>query len=367
METISAVDPRFSELPPGDGVNRTLRTKTDAIQSAGIDLSRALGPAGRGIVWLGVHEGNPIDKSRRRTRQPDRSTIVQVTNLGVNVKYSPQNTLAFVTRLDTGEPVPGARVSLIRRDGAVAWESTTGADGAAIGGAAPRLGRDWYEPALDFIVVAEKDGDLAYAGNSWHEGIAPWDFGVYPNPAEADPLLRGSVFTDRGVYRLGEEIHFKAILRSDTPTGIRLLPAGTAVDVSVRDSQNKEVDKRTIKVGEWSSSEWTLKLPGDGALGTYRIKASWGGAKPKPEKPDDDDEEMEPAVTGTFLVAAYRRPDFRVDATLGSDSDVAGARLTGVVTAKYLFGASMGKRPIKLEGHARGDLQSSGRHPRALS
>ncbi len=346
MGTISAIDPRFSDLPPGDGVNRTLRTKTDAIQSAGIDLSRALGPAGRGIVWLGVHEGNPIDKSRRRTRQPDRSTIVQVTNLGVNVKYSPQNTLAFVTRLDNGEPVPGARVSLIRRDGAVAWESTTGPDGAAIGGAAPRLGRDWWEPALDFIVVAEKDGDLAYAGNSWHEGIAPWDFGTYPNPVEADPLLRGSVFTDRGVYRLGEEIHFKAILRSDTPTGVRLLPAGTAVDVSVRDSQNKEVDKRTIKVGEWSSSEWTLKLPGDGALGTYRIKASWGGAKPKPEKPGDDDEEMEPAVAGTFLVAAYRRPDFRVDTTLGSDSDVAGARLTGVVTAKYLFGASMGKRPI---------------------
>ena len=339
MQTIANLDPGFSALPSGAGLQRTLRTKIDAIESAGVDLSRAVSASGKGIVWAGVREGQPIANSRRLTRETDKSSIVQVTNLGVNVKYSPQNTLAFVTRLDTGEPVSGANISLIRRDGAVAWQSTTGADGAAIGGAAPRLRRDWYEPSLDFIVVAEKDGDLAYAGNSWHEGIAPWDFGTYPNPREADPLLRGSVFTDRGVYRLGEEIHFKAILRSDTPTGIRLLAAGTAVDVIVRDSQDREVDKRTIKVSEWSSAEWTLRLPADGALGTYRIQAS-----SIDQKPADGEDAVR--VNGSFLVAAYRRPDFRVDATLSSDSDVAGARLTGVVTAKYLFGASMGKRPV---------------------
>ena len=33
-----------------------------------------------------------------------------------------------------------------------------------------------------------------------------------PLLTQADPLLRGSVFTDRGVYKLGEEVHFKAIL-----------------------------------------------------------------------------------------------------------------------------------------------------------
>jgi uncharacterized protein YfaS (alpha-2-macroglobulin family) len=339
MKSIVQIDPRFNELPPGDGIHRTLRTRIDAIESAGVDLSRALGASGNGIVWAGVREGEPIANSRRLTRQTDKSTIVQVTNLGVNVKYSPQNTLVFVTRLDTGEPVAGASVSLIRRDGAVAWQSTTGADGAALAGAAPRMRQDWYEPGIDFIVVAEKDGDLAYAGNSWHEGIAPWDFGAYPNPHEADPLLRGSVFTDRGVYRLGEEIHLKAILRSDTPTGMRLLPAGTPVEVTMRDSQDREIDTRTIKVSEWSSAEWAVRLPGDGALGTYRIHASLAGRKPA----DDDDASP---VGGSFLVAAYRRPDFRVDATLSSDTNVAGASLTGVVTARYLFGASMGKRPV---------------------
>jgi hypothetical protein len=52
----------------------------------------------------------------------------------------------------------------------------------------------------------------------------PWDFGTNVNLRERDPLLRGSVFTDRGVYRLGEEVHLKAVLRHNTPTGIQLLP-----------------------------------------------------------------------------------------------------------------------------------------------
>ena len=106
-------------------------------------------------------------------------------------------------------------------------------------------------------MTAEKDGDIAYAGSDWNEGIPPWDFGTGVNLHEAAPLLRGTVFTDRGVYRLGEEVHFKAILRHNTPGGIRLLPAGTPVLISVSDSQYRVVDERTVKLNAWSSAEWT--------------------------------------------------------------------------------------------------------------
>jgi hypothetical protein len=46
-------------------------------------------------------------------------------------------------------------------------------------------------------------------------------------------------------------------------------------------------------------------------------------------------------------VAAYRRPDFRVDATLASDPQVLGATLQGGVDAKYLFGSALGSRPVR--------------------
>ena len=96
-------------------------------------------------------------------------------------------------------------------------------------------------------------------------------------------MLRGTVFSDRGVYRLGEEVHFKAILRQNTPGGIRLLRTGTPVAITLRDSQYRVVDERTVTVNDWSSAEWTTTLPGEGALGNYSVRAVLESDKPKAE------------------------------------------------------------------------------------
>ena len=206
-------------------------------------------------------------------------------------------------------------------------------------------------------MTAEKDGDVAYVGSDWNEGISPWDFDVAFNLRQADPMLRGTVFSDRGVYRLGEEVHFKAILRLNAPQGIRLLPAGTPVFISVRDSQSRVVIEQTVKVNGWSSAEWTMTLPAEGNLGGYSVRAILESDKPKPKKPEDlrpgdepgpdmDDYVLsEKSVNGSFLVAAYRRPDFRVDVTMTGASHMAGDKVKASVSAQYLFGAAMPARP----------------------
>jgi uncharacterized protein YfaS (alpha-2-macroglobulin family) len=365
MPTIRRLTPSFDATPDIDPINRKLGMTLDRIQSHGLDVSKALGSRGTGIVWTAVENGASV-KNAKRSVQPIRASIVQVTNLGVTVKDSPQNTLVFVTTLDTAAPLAGAKVSIINRDNSLHWTGTTGADGIAIGPGIPFVERrytgeadhgEWARP--DFIVIAEKDGDIAYVGNNWNEGIEPWDFGMPFSRLEAEPMLRGTVFTDRGVYRLGEEIHFKAILRENAPTGIRLLRAGTAVSITMRDSQYRVVDERTVKVNDWSSAEWAVSLPAEGALGNYSLHAVLEADKPKPKAA----EEVEPgdtpspyldnrvpygkSVHGSFLVAAYRRPDFRVDVTLKGDRAIAGDPLKGVITARYLFGAPMGTRPVK--------------------
>jgi uncharacterized protein YfaS (alpha-2-macroglobulin family) len=344
----------FHLAPATPPVERRLGRTPDRIESHGLDLSGVLKRSGTGLVWTAVEEGQPIAHSRAsKTRENEplvRSSLVQVTNLGISVKDSPQNTLLFVTRLDTAAPIPGARVSIIQPDGTATWTGTTGADGVAI---APRTRlrdpRNWS--AFAFIVMAEKDGDVAYVGSDWNEGILPWEFGAQLDLEEADPLLRGTVFTDRGVYKLGEEVHFKAVLRSNTPGGVRLLPEGTAVAISVRDSRNKVVDRRSVKLNAWSTAEWTLTVPAEGALGSYFVRAILESDRETPatkgsEKDFEDDyRNWKKTVTGAFLVAAYRRPDFRVDVTLSGDSRIAGDPLHGMVTGRYLFGAPMRKRP----------------------
>ena len=351
--------PPFSEAPPSSPQPRQLPVTPDRIQSHGIDLAPALGN-GPGLVWAAIREGDPIEHAARAGDEDEariRSTLVQVTNLGLSVKDSPQNTLVFVTRLDTGSAVGGAKVSILNRANETVWSGTTNGDGIAVAPKTPTL-RDpqrWWR--LSFIVTAEKDGDVAYVGSDWNEGITPWSFGLSFDLDQAQPMLRGTVFTDRGVYRLGEEVRLKAILRHNTPEGIRLLPPGAAVLLSIRDGQNRLVSERTVTVNGWSSAEWAFTLPAEGSLGYYSIRAILESDKPQPKKPEelrpgdepgpqmDDEVAYEKAVRASFLVAAYRRPDFRVDVKLSSGAVKAGEPVKAGVAAKYLFGAPMPARP----------------------
>jgi alpha-2-macroglobulin len=353
--------PAFSEAPVSAPIQRTLGVTPDRIQSHGIDLAPVLGAGGGGLVWAAIREGDPIERAERADSDGAegrvRSTLVQVTNLGLTVKDSPQNTLVFVTRLDTGAPVSAAKVSIVNRRNETLWTGTTGADGLALAPKTPGL-RDperWWR--LSFMVTAEKDGDVAYIGSDWNEGITPWAFGLSFDLDQSQPMLRGTVFTDRGVYRLGEEVRLKAILRHNTPQGIRLLPSGARVLLSVRDGQNRLVTEGTVAVNAWSSAEWAFTLPTEGSLGGYSIRAILESDKPVPKKPEDlkpgdepgpalDDEvAYEKAVHASFLVAAYRRPDFRVDVKLTTGALKAGDPVKAAVSAKYLFGAPMPARP----------------------
>jgi alpha-2-macroglobulin len=348
VPTLAQLDKaNYNVAPPVPSQKRTLRPSPDKTLSYGLDVAPAL-TNGKGLAWVAVQNGDPIPQSKAEEGSPIHATLVQVTNMGVSVKDSPQNTLIFVTRLDNGAPVAGANVSIRTMDNHVFWSGTTDASGIAI---APRTdirrekkvkangeeeeeGENWWQlvSALKFVVIAEKDGDTAYTASNWNEGIQPYEFDTNFNLEEAEPTLRGTIFTDRGVYKPGEEVHAKVLLRTDTPNGIQLLPAGTEVDVRITDSRNQEVDTRTVKLTEWSSSEWTYTIPNEAALGEYSMHASVA--------------KQRLGAYGTFLVAAYRRPEFRVDVTLGAPTSVTGTKLAGKIVGRYLFGAPMSKLPV---------------------
>ena len=181
----------FTQAPPGEARLRSLPLTVDKIQSHGLDMSGVLQKTGTGIVWAAVEEGKEVPRAHRAYGEAGkpltRATVVQVTNLGITVKDSPQNTLVFVTRLDNAAPVAGARVSIIRLDNSVFWTGTTDADGVAIAPQTPLRGeRDYSWWKLAFIVMAEKDGDIAYADSDWNEGVTPWEFGL---PLDLDGVV----------------------------------------------------------------------------------------------------------------------------------------------------------------------------------
>jgi alpha-2-macroglobulin len=336
----------FNVTPDGKPTTRTLSIPKDRIAAIGLDLKPVLGDDNMGLAWAAIQPGDAFPKSRVYDPSPV-STVVQATNLGLSIKDSPRNTLVLVTRLDNAKPVEGAKVSIRTADNKIFWSGTTNAQGIAI---APNTDlrrkkekpksqeeeweSDWYNlNNLHFVVTAEKDGDVAYVGSDWNEGLLPWDFGVRYDLSEAEPQLRGTVFADRGVYKLGEEVHFKLVARADTPEGMQLLAPGTKVQITLRDAHARDLDTRTVEVNAWSSAEWTFRIPQGAPLGNYSVQAKSAGHRG--------------IVSGEILVAAYRRPDFRVDVTLTSNSSLAGTPLSGVITGKYLFGAPMSGKDVK--------------------
>ena len=336
----------FNVAPDAKPTTRRLNLALNRISAIGLDLKPVIGDDNLGLAWVGVQPGETMPKSK--VYDPSVvSTVVQSTNLGISVKDSPQNTVIMVTRLDDARPVQGANVSIRDKENKVFWKGTTDASGIAV---APNtdLRRDHKQQAqnaeheddywtalgdLHFIVVAEKDGDVAYVGSDWNEGISPWEFDVEFDLNEAAPQFRGTVFADRGVYKPGEEVHLKLIARADTPNGMQLLPAGSKVTIATRDAHSKEIDTRTVELNAWSSAEWTFRVPSESPLGTYTVAARTAKHRG--------------TIGGEFLVAAYRRPDFRVDTTLNANSTLAGTKLDGRVSGRYLFGGGMSGAEVR--------------------
>jgi hypothetical protein len=229
------------------------------------------------------------------------------------------------------------------------WRGTTGRDGVAMAPALPlREPDDWYR--MSFIVIAEKNGDVAYVASDWNEGISPWDFGHPYQLWESTDILRGSIFTDRGVYKPGEEVHVKAIVRARHAHG-------HPVDAGRDDARRQGARQSRPRGGQAHHHAQSLEQrrvgldrAADATLGNYSLQVMMPGLE-RPEGNDVTPVRRRQAdwlkrVSGSFLVAAYRRPDFRVDATLRSDTPVAGATLAGSVTRGISSASAMRERPV---------------------
>ncbi|MGP1693510.1 MAG: alpha-2-macroglobulin, partial [Giesbergeria sp.] len=114
-------------------------------------------------------------------------TSALVTNLAVHFKLGRENALAWVTSLDKGQVVAGAKVQVSGCDGRLLASGLTDAQGrASISGLpthAPDCneGKDDYGSADGYFVSVRHTGDdgvadMAFTWSQWQRGIEPWRF-----------------------------------------------------------------------------------------------------------------------------------------------------------------------------------------------
>ena len=147
-----------------------------------------------------------------------------VTNLALHFKLGRENALAWVTTLDKGQPVAGARLRVSSCDGRELAVATTGADGIArIEGLSPEPPQcsgdgTWREA---YFVSARAGGELAFTWSDWRRGIEPWRFG-FPTGTEQEPDEVAHTVFARPLLRAGETVAMKHFLRSEVGSGFAL-------------------------------------------------------------------------------------------------------------------------------------------------
>src|SRR5690606_23999990 len=121
--------------------------------------------------------------------------------------------------LASAEPLAGIALQLVARNNEVLGETTTGEDGVARFAAG--LARGVGGMAPQHVSARGPDGDFAFLDMA-RAGFDFSDRGVEgrPSPGAIDVM----VWTERGIYRPGEEIHVTALARDDSANAVGGLP-----------------------------------------------------------------------------------------------------------------------------------------------
>jgi len=281
------------------------------------------GAAGRGAFGLGLRF---MARPGRDVEPTQDVRVVQVTDLAISAKLSKRGTIVWVTHLGSGAPVGSAEVTLRRPDVGKVFSATTDASGFVT--IPPEAYRPVSDEVDDAVIIARSGDDWTYRSAS--AVVSPWRLGVSFDDGDDEPF--GMVFTDRGIYRPGDTVELKGIVREEAAVGTTTPRAGQKVALTVQASDGSTVAKLATALTAFGTFTARVPVPRVGRLGTYEIEARLEGS---PRSWAD--------VSGTFEVAEYRPAEFEVKVESDRPSFVRGDTAKWTGRGDFLYGAPMAR------------------------
>ena len=316
-----------------------------------IDLSPHLNDKGKGFIafranlQLLTSERQRDDTYRTGTWTAENELNIQVTDLGMTVRYGFNKVAVMVTSLSTGKPVEGASVKLlpsamVRTIYDLSFiqnfgETTTDKNGLAVLNLDASILRDNTVSANswrgfdDPFVMVEKDGDRAIYSPSSHNN---WFFGIqsaYPQRAEEITPV-AFLFSDRGLYRPGEVLTYRGVDRSKV-LGMYAIYQGNFSVILEEDIYNGQqvatIEGITSESGGFYGS---INIPDDLKPGSYRLTY---------KRTDGLNNEIIANVPIT--VAFFERLKFQAALSAPAAPVIGGDDINLTLNASYLSGGSL--------------------------
>ena len=262
----------------------------------------------------------------------DRSrTMVVLSNHNLTFKRSERaDSLVWLTDLLTGQPIAGQPVRFFH-EGALLGEGVTNGDGLLRIKVTPTGDRYWG-PVLA-MVGSPGDRDFALVSSDWNNGIAVYDFQV-PGVWSLDSI-QAHFYTERPIYRPGQTVYWKGIVRSLINDVYQMPPADLRVSVTIRDPQGNVLSEESLPLGPHGTLHGSIQLTDEALTGPYFLEAM---IRP--------DETTTVYAGANFIIAAYRKPEFEITVTPDRPDYKQGDTVRVKVQANYFSGGPLVDSPV---------------------
>ena len=249
--------------------------------------------------------------------------ILLVAGSNVTLKSSTTEALAWVTNLTSGKPAPNVPVTLYNYQMQPVGKASTDANGLAYFTGLTR-GVEYYQT---FYAVAEDAVNYGFSVANWGSGVSPYEFGIWEDFYTQPNQSRAYIYSDRPLYRPGQPVYFKGIVRQDDD-GFYRLPSRTQVRVSIISYEGQQVFEQNYPLNANGSFDGQFTLDKEAALGNYTIVVSY--------------EAKEQAIgTLDFGVAEYKKPEFIVDVTPSPEKVTPNASISYAIQSDYYSGGPL--------------------------
>ncbi|HLE14775.1 MAG TPA: Ig-like domain-containing protein [Anaerolineales bacterium] len=249
--------------------------------------------------------------------------LLVVSNVNLTLKKSAIDALVWAVDLRDGRAIADAPVTLYAESGEEIVSGRTGAQGLYRSGFEPR--KDSY--GLVYAILGQPGQEDFGAGLSyWSQGLDIYNFGYQAdyNP----PHLQAYLYTDRPVYRPGQTVYFRAIVRQ-AYNGRYTLPEQSSFELGLFNEIGEPVTTFHLPLSAFGTAHGSYDLPDDIAPGAFNLTS-----------------EAANYSSVSFQVAEYRKPEIDLGVTFASEQSLAGEPLQAGVDARYFFDAPAGNVPL---------------------
>jgi uncharacterized protein YfaS (alpha-2-macroglobulin family) len=246
------------------------------------------------------------DLLKTRYKSPDVQSparLFRITDLGLAYKKTSDSLLIWATSLRTGKALRDVTIVAFSKDNTISIVGKTDRNGILMLNNGSIMNHIFLNTGhkeelplkLDTIttLVAKTRNDVSYITLKQQGNIKPDWVNQSISHEEEQTYLRGYIFTERGIYRPGDSVHFKGTVRQYD--GDIFAPQGREVLFGVLNSKNEKVYEEKSILSEFGTASGTFKTQSFFPLGTYTITMAY--SKEKKDK-----------TSRTFEIQEFRPP-----------------------------------------------------------